>query len=156
MSVHSQQGGYAPAQPAAFVPAHETAFASARPPEFPRHIVTAVLEDLPPSRFATPPIGSAASTASFSALRSLETAPWSSEEAEAMLGAVQAFVRFAPGASAAQFDQVLPQLLERAWPRKPSQTPFGQAGALGESHRLARRGSSHESLAGGWWHGRNP
>ncbi len=43
MSVHSQQGGYAPAQPAAFVPAHETAFASARPPEFPRHIVTAVL-----------------------------------------------------------------------------------------------------------------
>ncbi len=41
MSVHSQQGHSAPA--AAFTPAHQAEFSSAHPPEFRRHIVTAVL-----------------------------------------------------------------------------------------------------------------
>jgi GT2 family glycosyltransferase len=43
MSVHSHHEAYVSAQQAAFVPAHEAVFGSARPPEFPRHIVTAVL-----------------------------------------------------------------------------------------------------------------
>ncbi|MDI5973013.1 glycosyltransferase family 2 protein [Streptomyces sp. SL13] len=42
MSVHSQQGAYS-APAAAFHPAHQAAFGSAHPPEFRRHIVTAVL-----------------------------------------------------------------------------------------------------------------
>ena len=44
MSVYSQQGAYsAPTPPAGFVSPHSAEFAPTRPPDFPRHIVTAVL-----------------------------------------------------------------------------------------------------------------
>ncbi len=64
-------------------------------------------------------------SASFSRLTSLDRAPWNAEDSEAMLAAVQTFVRFAPGASPSQFDQALPDIPKRAWPRKPQNTIFG-------------------------------
>ena len=91
-------------------------------------VVTAVLEDLPPSRFTSGPLTSViflSGNASFSALTSMDRLPWNADDSEGMMNSVLTYVRLVPGASLAQFNRALPDLLKRTWPRKPPNIQFG-------------------------------
>lgn len=91
-------------------------------------VVTAVLEDLPASRFTTPPLETGvflSGRAAFSTLTAMDLAPWNTDSSDWLMNQVLTFVRLPPEATPAQFNQALPAILKQAWPRKPTTSVFG-------------------------------
>jgi putative ABC transport system permease protein len=91
-------------------------------------VVTAVLEDLPASRFTTPPFESGfflSGRAAFSTLTAMDRAPWNADDSEWQMNQVLTYVRLRSDAALSQFNQALPVIVKQAWPRKPGTSVFG-------------------------------
>jgi putative ABC transport system permease protein len=87
-------------------------------------VVTAVIEDLPASRFSAHAFLSG--RASFSPLSSMDRSPFNANPDIYPFPQVNTYVRLRPGASLSQIQQTLPHVAQQMWPNKPPGTIPGR------------------------------